>query len=194
MARGASEELGKLIQGDFEITARDGKYKGFGLLSKILSFLNPTEIFRGKLPGLIKKGFPYKSFAANGQIQNGILMIDAYAIDAPSMGVTGRGTIDLFAKEVDIKLLVSPFNTADFVIKKTPIIRGILGGTLVSIPIQVTGDFEKPKISYLSPSSVGKKLLNITKRVFKAPVKIIKPIIPARKKNGTDIIPGYNTS
>ena len=40
MARGASEELGRLIQGDFEITARDGKYKGFGLLSKIFSFLN----------------------------------------------------------------------------------------------------------------------------------------------------------
>jgi uncharacterized protein YhdP len=177
-----------LIQGDFEITARDGKYNGFGLISKILSFLNPTEIFRGKLRGLTKGGFPYKSLTANGQIQNGILMIDAYALDAPSMGVTGHGTIDLFAKEVDIKVLVSPFNTADFVIKKTPIIRGILGGTLVSIPIQVTGDFEKPKISYLSPSAVGKKLLNITKRVFKAPVKIIKPIIPARKKNGSNAV------
>ena len=164
MARGAIEELGKSLNGNFEITARDGKYNRLGLLSKILSFLNPTEIFRGKLRGLTKGGFPYKSLTANGQIHKRILMIDAYAIDAPSMGVTGHGTIDLFAKEVDIKVLVSPFNTADFVIKKTPIIRGILGGTLVSIPIHVTGDFENPKISYLSPSAVGKKLLNITKQ------------------------------
>ncbi|MBC8548064.1 MAG: AsmA-like C-terminal region-containing protein [Candidatus Brocadiales bacterium] len=188
MARGASEELGKLIQGDFEITAREGKYNGFGLLAKILSFLNPTEIFRGKLRDLTKKGFPYKSMVANGQIQNGILVIDAYALDAPSMGVTGHGTVDLFAKELDIELLVSPFNTADFVIKKTPIISGILGGTLVSIPIQVKGDLKSPKISYLSPSSVSKKLLNITKGVFKTPVKIIKPVIPGNGKNGSNSV------
>ena len=188
MARGASEELGKLIQGDFEITARDGKYNRLGLLSKILSFLNPTETFRGKLPGLTKEGFPYKSIAVNGQIQNGILMIDEYALDAPSMGVTGHGTVDTFAKELDIEVLVSPFNTADFVVKKIPIIRGLLGGTLVSIPIKVTGDIENPKISYLSPSAVSKKLLNTTKKVLKTPVKIIKPVIPGRKKNGSNSV------
>jgi hypothetical protein len=188
MARGASEELGKLIQGDFEITARDGKYNRFGLLSKILSFLNPTEIFRGKLPGLTKEGFPYKSIAANGQIQNGILMLNEYALDAPSMRVTGNGTVDLFAKKLDLEILVSPFNTADYVVRKTPIIRGLLGGTLVSIPVKVTGNIENPKISYLSPSVVNKKLLNTTKRVLKTPVKIIKPVIPGRKKNGSNSV------
>jgi hypothetical protein len=188
MARGASEELGKLIHGDFEITARDGKYNGFGLLSKILSFLNPTEIFRGKLSGLKKGGLPYKSFTANGQIQNGILMIDEYALDAPSMGVHGQGTVDFFAKKLDIEVLVSPFNTTDSVIRKIPVIRGILGGTIVSIPIQVKGDIEDPKISYLSPSAVSKKLLNTTKRILKAPVKIIKPVIPGRKKNGSNSV------
>jgi len=29
-----------------------------------------------------------------------------------------------------------------------PIIRGILGGTLVSIPVKVKGDIENPMISY----------------------------------------------
>ncbi len=188
VARGASEELGKLIQGDFEITARDGKYNGFGLLPKILSFLNPTEIFRGKLRDLTKKGFPYKSMAANGQIQNGVLIIDAYALDAPSMGVTGHGTVDLFAKELDLKILVSPFNTADFVIKKIPIIRGILGGTLVSIPVKVKGDMKDPKISYLPTSAVSRKLLNTTKRVLEVPVKRINPVIPGRKKNGSNSV------
>ena len=155
-----------MIQGDFEITARDGKYNGFGLLSKILSFLNPTEIFRGKLRGLTKKGLQYKSLTANGQIQNGILIIDAYALDAPSMRLNGHGTVDLPAKKLDIEILVSPFNTADFIVKKTPIIRGLLGGTIVSIPVKVKGDIENPKISYISPSAVGKKLLNTTKRVY----------------------------
>ncbi len=174
MARGAHEELGKLIQGDFEITARDGKYNGFGLIAKILSFLNPTEIFRGKLRGLTKEGLQYKSLTANGQIQNSILKIDAYALDAPSMRLNGHGTVDLPAKKVDVEILVSPFNTADFVVKKIPVIRGLLGGTLVSIPVKVKGDMEDPKISYLSPSAVSKKLLNTTKRILKTPVNIIK--------------------
>ena len=55
--------------------------------------------------------------------------------------------------------------------------------TIISIPVKVKGDIENPKISYLSPSAVGKKLLNTTKRVLKTPVKIIKPVIPGKKKN-----------
>jgi hypothetical protein len=105
-------------------------------------------------------------------------MIEEYILNAPSMGVTGHGTVDLFAKKIDLKVLVSPFNTADYVVKKTPIIRGLLGGTLVSIPVKVKGNIENPEISYLSPSAVGKKLLNTTKRVLKTPTRILK-----RKKN-----------
>ena len=188
MARGTSEELGKSLNGNFGGIAKNGRISQFGLIPKILAFLNPTETLRGRLPGLRKEGFSYKSITVNGQIQNGILTIDEYALDAPSMGVTGHGTVDLFAKELDLKILVSPFNTADFVVKRIPIIRGLLGGTIVSIPVKVKGDIENPEISYLSPSAVGKKLLGITKSVLKTPVKIIKPVIPGRKKNGSNSV------
>ena len=104
------------------------------------------------------------------------------------MGVTMHGTVDLFAKKLDLEVLVSPFKTADFVVKKTPIIRGLLGGTFVSIPVKVKGDIEAPKISYLSPSAVGRKLLNTTKSALKVPVKIIKPVIPGKKKNGSNSV------
>ena len=80
---------------------------------------------------------------------------------------------DFFTRKLDIQILVSPFNTADRVIRKIPVIRGILGGTLVSFPVKVKGDYKDPDISYLSPSDVSKKLLNTTKRVLKTPVNII---------------------
>ena len=186
-ARGRSEELSESLNGNFGGIVRNGRISRFGLLAKIFSFLNLTETFRGKLPGLTKKGFPYKSITVNGELQNGILMINEYIMDAPSMGVTSHGTYDLTKNEVDLKVLVSPFKTVDFVIKKPPLINGLLGGTLVSIPVKVKGDIEHPKISYLSPASVGKKLLNTTKRTLKAPVKIIKPVIPARERNGSNM-------
>jgi hypothetical protein len=183
MARGTNEELIKSLHGNFGGIAKNGRFNRFGLLSKVFSFLNLTETFRGKLPSVTKKGFPYKSITVNGEIQDGILMLNEYVLDAPSMGVTSHGTFDLTEKNVDLKVLVSPFKTVDFVVKKIPIIRGLLGGTLVTIPVRVKGDIENPKISYLSPSAVGKKLLNTTKHVLKAPMKIIKPVIPGRKKN-----------
>ena len=154
------------------------------MVSRIFTFLNPSQIPRGKLPRSTKDGLPYKSFTANGQIQNGILTIDEYALDAPSMRVHGLGTIDFFAKKLDIEILVSPFTTADSIVKKIPVIRGILGGTIVSIPLQVKGDMEDPKLSYLSPSSVSKNLLNTTKRILKAPFNILKQKIPGRKEKG----------
>jgi hypothetical protein len=186
MAQGASEGLSKSFHGNFGGIAKNGKFNRFGLLAKVFSFLNLTETFRGKLSGLTKKGFPYKSITVNGEIQNGILMINEYVMDAPSMGVTCHGTFDLTEKKVDLKVLVSPFKAVDFVVKKTPLINGLLGGTLVSIPVKVKGDIEKPNISFISPTSVGKKLLNTTKRTLKAPVKIISPVIPGRKKNGSN--------
>ena len=186
MARGRSEELIKSLSGNFGSIIKNGRISRFGLMTKILSFLNLTETFKGKLPGLTKKGFPYKSITVNGELQNGVLMINEYVMDATSMGVTSHGTYDLTENKVDLKVLVSPFKTVDFVVKKTPIINGLLGGTLVSIPVKVKGNIENPKISYLSPKSVGKKLLNTTKRTLKAPIKIIKPAIPAREKNDSN--------
>jgi Predicted membrane protein len=118
MARGASKELFKSLNGNFEGTATNGKISRFGLLAKIFAFLNLTETFRGKLPGITKEGFPYKSMTLNGGIQNGLFMINEYVLDAPSMEVTSHGTVDIFANELDLEVLVSPFKTVDFIIKK----------------------------------------------------------------------------
>ncbi len=187
-SKGTSEELVKSLNGNFGLIAKKGRFNRLGLLSKILSFINITETFRGKLPGVTKKGFPYNSITLNGEIENGVLLLNEYILDAPSMGVTMDGSVDLFQKKLDLKVLVSPFKTADFVVKKTPIIRGLLGGTLISIPVKVNGDIESPKITYLSPSAVGMKLLNTTKNILSAPVKIIKPVLPGKKKNDRDVV------
>jgi hypothetical protein len=72
--------------------------------------------------------------------------------------------------------------TADFIIKKVPIVKDILGGTLVSIPVKVKGDFENPDISFLSASDIGYGLMGIMTNTLKAPVKIIQPVIPGKRE------------
>ena len=61
---------------------------------------------------------------------------------------------------------------------KIPVLGYILGGTLVSIPVAVRGDFDDPKVTPLEPAAVGKGLLGIVERTFKAPAHIISPILP----------------
>ena len=99
-------------------------------------------------------------------------------IDGSSMEIAGHGNIDFIDKKVDLKVLVAPLKTVDFIIKKTPVIGGILGGTLVSIPVRVKGDMSNPNISYLSASTAGSRLLDIMKNALQAPVKLIQPVMP----------------
>ncbi len=54
----------------------------------------------------------------------------------------------------------------------------IVGGTLITVPVKVTGDFNKPKVSYMPASAVGSGLFNLLKNTLKAPVKLVDPIIP----------------
>ncbi|MDR4499504.1 MAG: AsmA-like C-terminal domain-containing protein [Candidatus Scalindua sp.] len=178
VSQGTAETLGKELGGNFEFTAKDGRIYRFGLIAKLFAFLNVTEIFRGKLPDVVKQGFSYKSITANGKIEKGILNLENLFIDGSSMGITSRGKVDLIGEKIDLKVLVSPFKTVDFVVEKIPVVGKLLGGTLVSIPVGIKGDIENPNISYLSPSAVGKKLLDITVNTLKAPVEIIKPVIP----------------
>jgi hypothetical protein len=181
MAHGTGETLANSLNGDVELLAREGRIYRGGLLAKIFAFLNITEIFRGTLPDMVKEGFAYKSITANGDIQNSTLLLKELVINSPSMEIVGSGSMGLIDKKMDLKFLVAPLKTVDSIMKKIPVVKDITGGNLVSIPLKVTGDFENPKITYLSPSAVGNGLLGIMKNTLKLPFEIIQPVIPGGK-------------
>ena len=88
--------------------------------------------------------------------------------------------MDFIRREEDLQVLVSPFGTVDAVVRRIPILGYILGGTLVSIPVAVRGDIDDPKVTPLEPAAVGKGLLGIVERTFKAPAHVISPILPGK--------------
>ena len=99
-------------------------------------------------------------------------------IDGTSMNIVCQGYIDVVNKRMDVTALVAPFKTIDFFIKKTPLIRDILGDSLISIPVGIKGHLENPRVTTLPPSKVESGLLDIIKRTLQLPVKIIQPIPP----------------
>ena len=171
--QGTGDALLRSLRGPVDVTLSDGRILKWTLLSRIFGFLGVSDLFHGKLPDLEKKGFAYRSIVERGEIRDGKIFLSEATVDAPSMGIAAAGEVDLMGKETDLKVLVAPFTTVDRVVGWIPGLNYILGGTLVSIPVTVTGDIKDPKVKTLSPKAVGEGLLGVLTRTLKLPVKAV---------------------
>ncbi|NIO15622.1 MAG: hypothetical protein GTN70_01245 [Deltaproteobacteria bacterium] len=178
---GKIDGLLRSLSGTLELSARKGRIFEGGAVAKIISFLNVTEVYRGVVPSA-KEGFDYKSITYKGTLKEGKFMIDEAIIDGTTMQIAGVGHIDYLEKKYDLKVLVSPLKTVDSIVKLIPLVNYIFGGTLVTIPVKVTGDLDNPKVSYMPASAVGSGLLGIVTNTLKAPVKLIDPLIHDQKE------------
>ncbi len=181
-SRGKSDALLSSLQGRMDFLSRDGIIYHFPLMAKIFSFLNLTELLRGKLPDFRTEGFKYNSITIKGNIRQGIFIIQEAVIDGTAMQLAGEGEIDLGNNKINLTILVAPFKTVDFLVSKIPLVGYIFKGTLISIPLKVTGSLADPDITVLSPTSVGEGVLGTMKRTLSLPIKIIEPLIPRGKK------------
>lgn len=178
---GKPQDLLQALEGRAKFKAKNGRIYELNLLSKIFAVLNLTEIFRGKLPDLVKEGFAYKTVEVEGAFSGGKLKLEEASIDGSSMGIVGRGTLDLIDKTMDLTILVAPLKTVDVIIKYIPPLKYIFKGHVLSIPVKVSGNMKDPEVFPLSPSAVGSELLNMIKRILLLPVKIIQPLLPDGK-------------
>jgi hypothetical protein len=176
--QGTDKTLIKNINGNLTFYAPKGRsYAGrnFRTLIKIFSLLNVTDIFKEKLPDIENKGFAYNSIQAKADIQHGILRLNEMIVDGDSMNIVCQGYVDFAKNQMDVTALIAPLKTIDFFIKKIPIVRDILGGSLISIPVGIKGSLDNPDVTPIPPSAVGSGLLGIVKRTLQLPVKIIQP-------------------
>jgi len=180
-----SKEIGKVLNGKLKFSAKDGRIYRYGILAKILALLNLSEIFRGKLPDVVKEGFAYNSITADGKLENGKFTFKEFVIDGSSMTIVCKGYIDLVRDDMDLVVLVAPFKTVDYIIKHIPLVNQILGGKLVSIPFRIKGNPADPDIIPLSPTAIGAGVVGIIKRTLKLPVTIFQPLVSDTK--GIDI-------
>ena len=173
---GPPERLSQSVRGQMELNAREGRIYRFTLLSKALAVVNVTELFRGKLPDLMEGGLAYETIEIQVDIEDSLLTIKQAVIDGASANIAGQGTVNLVTGETDMTILVAPFKTVDALVRYTPVINDWLGGTLVSIPVRVTGVFSDPTVTPLSPTAVGSSLMNLMKRTVDLPVKLVEPL------------------
>ena len=178
-ARGRDREsLLRSVEGPVEFTARDGRIEQMTALSRILSVLNVTNVVLGKFPDLRTEGLPYKTFRIRGEFWAQVFLAKEVTLHGPTLGIASTGEIDLSNSEMNFKVLAAPFRTADWIIRKIPLVRHIMNKTLVSIPLTVKGDLHDPSVSF-DPAGVGTGLLGVLERTITLPVKIVGDALPA---------------
>jgi hypothetical protein len=175
------DEFLRSLSGEVAFSAEQGRIYRFGLLAKILSILNVTEIYRGEIPDLTGEGFAYHGMTISADLEGGKLIMQECAIDGVSMGIACEGNIDFAEKKMDLIVLVAPFKTVDRIVKFLPLIGHILGGKLISIPFRAKGDLTDPDVIPLSPTAVGSGVLGILERTLKLPITIMQPVFSLGK-------------
>ncbi len=177
-SQGKSGTLVKSLEGNVDFTSDEGRIYHYPILAKIFSVLSVLEIFRGKLPELGGNGFPYHTIAMTGKLHQGKLELEKAFIGGKSLDIIAQGEVDLVAQKVDLVVLVAPFSTLNWIIRHIPLVSSIMGGTLISVPVKVSGDASNPEVTFLAPSAVGTRFLNLLENILELPVKIISPILP----------------
>ena len=161
--RGDGAVLWRSLNGSFEFSAaRDGELIKSPGIDATFDYLNASGNFTGAFPDLNRETFPFRFVGVKGRIEGPMLLADEVNVDSPSVNLSGQGEVDLERKQVDGKGLVAVLKPVDDVLARIPGLRYLFGGSLVAIPIRVSGSLERPDITYLSPADVGAGLLEIS--------------------------------
>lgn len=175
---GKREQLASALSGEFDFVARDGKFVRSAQLDATFDYLNDTGDFNVAFPDLNKEAFPYRFISAKGTLERQIVFAKELIIVASPYSITAMGRADLEQETIDGKGLVTVLLPADKIIKSIPLVGSIVSGSMVGIPVEVTGAFEQPRVSYLSPAALGAEIVNIPVRILKVPLEALQIFTP----------------
>ncbi|HVO91995.1 MAG TPA: AsmA-like C-terminal domain-containing protein [Terriglobales bacterium] len=177
--RGTLDDLLRSLKGNFEFRARNGEFVRSPGIDATFDYLNATGDFKVAFPDLDKETFPYQFIGVKGRIEGEVLIGDEVNIESALLNLTGQGRVNLERKEIDGKGLIAVLKPVSDVVRRIPVIGSMLGGSLVGIPVRISGGLERPNITYLSPADIGTDLLNIPVRILGVPLEAIKLFNPS---------------
>lgn len=175
-AQGQARDLLRNLQGSGRFEARDGQIQKFALVGNILSLLDiqdTAEAAKDLAEG--KRAFRYRRIAAHGRLRGGLFKLEEGTFESPSAGMAANGTIRLADGDTQMTVLVAPFGRVDRLVRGIPIVGYVIGGTLTSIPVGVSGDIRSPLVVPLGPRAVTQELLGIFERTVTLPGKLAEP-------------------
>ena len=176
-----NDDFYRSLDGHIQFASQSGRIYRHGVLSKILALLNVTEIFRGRLPDVVKKGFGYKTIKITGEFEDGLFVLREGVIDGLSMTIAFDGHYDLVQQTLDMVVLVAPFKTFDAIIQSLPVVNEVFGGRLMSIPFRVEGKWDESLVRPVAVEEIDSDLLRVLNESLNAETKPAQPLWPDRR-------------
>jgi hypothetical protein len=175
------EQLARTLSGEFDFVARDGKFVRSGGVDATFDYLNRTGDFNVAFPDLNNEAMPYRLISAKGRVAGQSIIAEELIIEATPFAITAQAKADFEQKSIEAKGLVTVLLPADKIIKNIPLVGAIVSGSIVGIPVEVTGTFEQPEVSYLSPSALGAEIVNIPLRILRLPLGALQIFTPGQR-------------
>ncbi len=172
--QGKPGELLKAINGKLKFRAKEGKINRSSMWTNIFEFLSINNFFTGGFTRFAKEGFRFSDARADMVLKGSVIQFKEGSIYGDSMDIAFEGEHDILTGKLDLKLLIAPFTTANWIVRHTPIINYLLGGNIGTIPVKVTGTIKDPKVNALPLSSVGSELIGVLERTLKAPLTAVE--------------------
>jgi hypothetical protein len=179
---GTVGEIAEKLNGTFTMSAKNGKILKSKSLDKTFDLLNTSENFKGQFPDLDREAISYKNLKLRGVIREHKIQIEEGMLDASFMEIIARGYFDLNNETLDFNAFLSPLKTVNKVVRSMPVLGYVMGGSLISIPMKISGNMKDPQITFLSPSAIAAETLGLVERIFKLPIKVVEPIFPTKTK------------
>ncbi|MGE0472804.1 MAG: AsmA-like C-terminal domain-containing protein [Nitrospirales bacterium] len=171
MVQGHGRHVGGVIpslNGNLEVTLRQGYVYRGTVLPRILSLLNLPHVLRGK-EDFESKGFPFKKVTSTLTIEDGKFSTKDFYLNSSIMKVTAAGSYNLERDQLDGVAAVSPFGAYSDLLKKVPLFGRIFAGDrkgLATAMFSLTGTLEEPKVTYLPTESFKTGISGLAQLAF----------------------------
>lgn len=180
----AEEEGSALLRtkGEFSLEIQKGLIRKFPILASILSIMNLSQLFSGKVPQFSQEGMVFETITGTFHLEEGKLHTEDLTVKSEAMVLTMEGEIDLGKRQCDLKVGVRPFVGFDRFVTKIPVIRHYLAGrerTVFAAYFLVKGDLSSPEVTPIPLESLGNAFVGLFKRLFQNPFWDMGP--PAEK-------------
>lgn len=172
---GAPDALVKNLQGTVTVRAEKGRVHKFGLLANLLAYVKGAGLLEKDAPGLDREGFPYRELTVDAHVGEGKVQVEQATFLSDALGLVATGAVGIPDLKASLTVLVAPFGQVDKLLGKIPIVGYLTGGSLISLPVQVSGDIRDPLVVPLDPRAIASRVLGIFERTFKLPQHLLAP-------------------
>lgn len=183
LASGTGAEFLDSLRVTYTLALRDGEIRKFDALGEVIDAVNETEAGGGKLPSTKTSNPKYKVISAKGSVDLRTLLFNEIVVELEQAKIVAQGTVDIQTEKINATVLVAPLQGINKIISRLPILGRIFGGSILAVPVGVSGTIKEPVVLPLAPGAVAGRMVDILTNTLKLPADLLNTTAPDSKKS-----------